>query len=103
MELAATPRSRPRALAAVPQFEWPAVGAWTLGFAPVLYLALRGGGYDIVVRSEVGLAAWWVVVLGVLFGALPPNRIGRLGWACTGLLGGFVLWTGAASGWSASA
>jgi hypothetical protein len=85
------------------RFNRRAIGAWTLGFAPVLYLALRGGGYDIVVRSEVGLAAWWVVILGLLFGALPPNRIGRLGWACTALLGGFVLWTGIASGWSASA
>ena len=103
MELAATPVPRSRALAAARDLRPRAVGAWALGFAPVLYLALRGGGYDIIVRSEVGLAVWWIVLLGVLAGVLSVRRVGGLGWACTGLLGAFVLWTGLASGWSLSA
>ena len=65
MELAATPVPRVRSLAATLRFDGRPLAAWTLGFAPVLYLALRGGGYDIAVRSEVGLAVWWIVLVGV--------------------------------------
>jgi len=69
----------------------------------VLYLALRGGGYDLVVRSEVGLAAWWIVLLGVAIGVLPLQRIGSLAWLSISLLGAFAVWTGVAAGWSQSA
>ena len=79
------------------------MAAWVLGFAPVLYLALRGGGYDLVVRSEVGLAAWWIVLLGVATGVLPLQRIGSLAWLSISLLGAFAVWTGVAAGWSESA
>jgi O-Antigen ligase len=103
VEAAATPVPQPRSAAALLRLDRHALGAWTLGVAPVLYLALRGGGYDIVVRSEVGLAAWWIVLVGVLAGVLPLNRIGRLGWTCSGLLAAFTLWTLLATGWSSSA
>jgi len=43
-------------------------GAWVLTFAPVLYLGLRGGGYDAVVRGEVGIAVWWLLAVGALAG-----------------------------------
>src|SRR5436305_7155264 len=102
MELAATALPRSRALEAVQRVDRRALGAWTLGFAPVLYLALRGGGYDVIVYSEVGLAAWWIVLLGVLAGALPLSRVGRLGWACMALLGAFAAWALIAAGWSGS-
>jgi O-Antigen ligase len=102
MEAAATPVPRPGVRGAALRVDGPALGAWTLGFAPVLYLALRGGGYDLVIRSQVGLAAWWVVALGVLAGVLSLRRIGRLGWVCLGLLGGFAVWTLIATGWSSS-
>ena len=103
MEATATPVPRPRVRGAALRFDGPALGAWTLGFAPVLYLALRGGGYDLVIRSQVGLAAWWMVLLGVLAGVLSLRQIGRLGWLCLGLLGGFAVWTLIATGWSESA
>jgi hypothetical protein len=103
VELAARALPRARALATVLRADRRALGAWTLGFAPVLYLALRGGGYDVTVYSEVGLAAWWIVLLGVLAGILPLGQIGRLGWACLALLAAFALWTAIATGWSGSA
>jgi O-antigen ligase len=79
-----------------------ALSAWTLAFALVTYLALRGGGYDILVRSQAGVAVWWIVLLGALVGML-PTRFGLRGWVAIVLLAGFALWTGLAIGWSESA
>lgn len=81
---------------------WPAVSAWTVGFALVSYLALRNGGYDTIVRSEVGIAIWWIVLLGACAGIL-PLRFGRRGWLAVLLLAGFAAWTGVAATWSQSA
>src|SRR5215469_15732435 len=81
----------------------PRLAAWTLGFAPVLYLALRGGGYDLVIRSAIGLVTWWIVLLGILVGVFPLGRLSRLAWIAVGLLGGFAIWTGIAAAWSESA
>jgi tetratricopeptide (TPR) repeat protein len=67
-----------------------------------VYLGLSGGGYDIVVRSEIGLAIWWFVLLGVLVGVLPYSGIPRAGWAAVLLLGGFLAWTWIGLSWSSS-
>ena len=61
--------AHPRRLAA--RLDPPAVAAWTLAFAVVAYLALSNGGYDTIVRSQVGIAVWWIVLLGALAGVLP--------------------------------
>lgn len=90
----------PRSLAA--RIDAPALGAWTLAFALVTYLALRGGGYDTVVRSEVGVAVWWIVLLAAAAGVL-PLRLRAPGLAAIGLLAGFTVWTGLAVTWSESA
>jgi hypothetical protein len=83
------------------RIELPALSAWTLAFSLVTYLAMRNGGYDTIVRSEVGVAVWWIVLLAALAGFLPA-RIGRAGWAAIALLGSFAIWTGLAAGWSVS-
>ena len=97
------PRQRQPALSVPLSRSGPRLAAWTLGFAPVLYLALRGGGYDLVIRSEIGLATWWIVLLGVLVGVFPVRRVSRTGWIAVGLLGGFAVWTGIAATWSENA
>ncbi len=74
-----------------------------LPFVLILYLSLRGGGYDTIVRGEVGVLAWWLLLLGVLIGMLPAARLNRPGFACLLLLGAFAVWTGLGIGWSASA
>jgi hypothetical protein len=84
------PRSLPRRLAGC--IDPPALAAWTLAFAVVAYLALSNGGYDTIVRSQVGIAVWWIVLLGALAGVLPA-RIGAAGWVAIGLLAAFALWT----------
>lgn len=79
-----------------------AAGTWILGFALVLYLALQGGGYDSIVRGEVGVAVWWLVLCGVASGALPLPIRNRAAVAMVALLAGFVIWTGLSLGWTAS-
>jgi hypothetical protein len=81
----------------------PAFAGWLLPFLLVLYLALKEGGYDAAIRSEVGIAVWWIVLVGAAVGALPAARIPRVGWTGLGLLAAFALWTGLGIGWSESA
>jgi hypothetical protein len=78
------------------------LGAWTLGFAVVAYLALSGGAYDAVVRDEAGIAVWWVVLVGVVAGVLRPH-LGRLGWTAIGALTLFGAWTALGLTWTESA
>ena len=81
----------------------PAIAGWLLPFMLILYLGLKGGGYDGIIRSEVGIAVWWIVLLGAAVGVLPVARFGRAGWIGIGLIGGFALWTAIGVSWSASA
>jgi hypothetical protein len=78
------------------------VAVWLLGFGPATYLALSGGGYDVVVRSEVGIAVCWLVLLGMLAGLLPRARMPLAGWTAALLLGAFLAWTWIAVNWSGS-
>ena len=66
------------------------------------YLALAGGGYDIVVRSELGVLVWWALLLGTIAGVLPRARLSRSAWFAVAALGGFLLWTWIAASWSQS-
>ena len=79
-----------------------AASVWALVGAIVLYLSIDGGGYDIVVRSQVGEVVWWVVLVGAAWGVLPAGRLSRAGWSALALFGGFVAWTAIASTWSQS-
>ncbi|HEX4668745.1 MAG TPA: O-antigen ligase family protein [Solirubrobacterales bacterium] len=85
------------------RIDWGAVPAWLLGFGLVVYLGLKGGGYDPLVHDQVGLAVWWVVLAGVLVGALPRQRLGTFAWCALGLLAAFAIWTALSLGWTESA
>ena len=77
----------PRGAAAIRRYERPwtgtlatygeAAAGYALPFLLVTYLALKGGGYDAVVRSEIGIAAWWIVLLGVLRRRAAPRAGSR--------------------------
>jgi O-Antigen ligase len=84
------------------RIDGPAVAAWSLPFAAVLYLALERGGYDPIVRGEVGIAVWWIVLLGAATGALPAARLGRSGWVGLGLLVALAAWTALSLTWTES-
>ena len=91
---------QPRARAA--SIDRGALGAWTLGFALIGYLALKGGGYDVVVRSQAGIALWWIVLLGVALGVLARQRPGRPATAALVLLGAFAALSALSATWSES-
>jgi hypothetical protein len=76
---------------------------FALPFALVLYLALQGGGYDVVVRGEIGIAVWWLVLLAAVAGVVPRVSLGRAGWIVVGSFLAFAIWTGIGISWSASA
>src|SRR3954447_21414794 len=60
----------------------------------VLVLAFNGGGYDIVVRHQVGLAIWAAIALGLGLGVLPRARLTTPAWVAVGgfaALAGLVL------------
>src|SRR4051812_5705627 len=78
------------------------VAAWLLGLALVVYLSLKGGGYDSIVRNQIGIAIWWIVIGGTLVGALPLRRPGRVAWVALGLLGAYVVWTALSFSWTES-
>jgi hypothetical protein len=81
----------------------PVLAGYALPFLLVFYLAMKGGGYDSIVRGEVGVAVWWVVLIGAAVGALPAARITAAGWVMFGLLAAFAVWTTLGISWSDSA
>jgi hypothetical protein len=99
---ASTPVAVPRASTLrVPGVQWDAVVAWVLTFGLVAYLALRGGGYDAVVRNDVCILVWWVVLLAAVAGLAP--RLTRAGWVALGALAAWSAWTALGIGGSESA
>lgn len=101
MELAATRAIAPRARVLRP-FRSGTIGTWALGAGLVLYLGLDGGGYDIVVHSQIGVVVWWIVLVGAAWGILPSTGLARVGWVALALLGGFVVCSALATTWSLS-
>jgi tetratricopeptide (TPR) repeat protein len=84
------------------QIDWNAAAVWLLGFAQIVYLGLEGGGFDPIVHDQVGIAIWWIVLLGVLVAALPRRELSPAGWAALGLLGAFAAWTAFSLIWTES-
>jgi hypothetical protein len=77
-----------------------AIAVWALGFGLVVYLGLNGGGYDPIVRDQLGIAVWWGVLLGLAVGALPLNRLRYGSWVALGLLTAYVAWVALSQVWS---
>lgn len=72
------------------------------GRAVSLPLTLRGGGYDFLVRGEVGVTLWWIVLVGAAAGVLPAARLRWAAWEGIGLLVAFGAWTPLSATWAES-
>ena len=79
-----------------------AAAAFLIPFALVVYLGMTRGGFEQPVYSEIGIAAWWLVALGIAAAALPAARVGRSGWIALALLAAFAAWTAIGIAWSSS-
>lgn len=79
-------------------FAWP----WALGFGLTVYMGLEGGGFDPLVTDQVGVAAWWLLLVTVAVGALPRRNPTTLAWCGLGLLACFVAWTALSLTWTES-
>ncbi len=76
--------------------------AFLIPFALIVYLGMERGGFEQPVYSEIGIAAWWLVGVGILAAALPTARVGRSGWIALALLAAFAGWTAIGISWSSS-
>jgi O-Antigen ligase len=81
-------------------FDPQAAAVWLLGFGLVVFLGLNGGGYDPIVRDQIGIAVWWGVLLGLGVGALPLNRLRYGSWLALGLLAAYVGWVALSCIWT---
>jgi hypothetical protein len=84
------------------RIDFQAVAVWLLGFLLVVYLGMNGGGYESVIRGQVGIAVWWGVLLGLAVGALPLRKLRRNAWIALGALAAYVAWVALSSTWSST-
>jgi len=96
-------RADPRNADFVSRIEWDAVVTWVLCFGLVAYLGIEGGGYDPLVHGQVGIGVWWVLLIGVVVGALPRVGPSRLAMIALGMFAAFVAWTALSFIWTESA
>ncbi|HEX3905130.1 MAG TPA: O-antigen ligase family protein [Polyangia bacterium] len=92
--------ARVQALAS--RIDFQAVAVWLLGFLLIVYLGLNGGGYESVIRDQVGIAVWWGVLLGLAVGALPLRKLRRNAWVALAALAAYVAWVALSSTWSST-
>jgi hypothetical protein len=80
----------------------PRALSFLLGFLLIVYLAMNGGGVEPVVRGQIGVALWWILLVGAVATVLPHRRLTRAGWVALGLLALFCAWTAVGMIWTES-
>lgn len=80
-----------------------AIATFLLPFSLILYLSLQGGGYDTVIRGEIGILAWWGILLVAVAGLAAGRRLPRSAKWAVGLFGAFAIWTTLGMLWGESA
>ena len=75
---------------------------FALAFGLTVFLALDGGGFDVVVRDVVGIGVWAAIALGFATGFFPRGRFSRGAWIALGGLGVLTALTAVAHSWTES-
>src|SRR5262245_15066294 len=78
------------------------VAGFLIALVLTLVLAFDGGGYDIVIRQEVGLAIWALIALGLAVGAFPRATLSTAAWFAIGGFGALALLNLLAQAWTGS-
>src|SRR3954451_2359871 len=68
----------------------------------LLLLAFNGGGYDVVIRHQGGLAIWAAIALGLGGGGLPRARVTPAAWVAVGALASLAALTLLSHVWTES-
>lgn len=75
---------------------------FALTFGLTVFLALDGGGFDIVVRDQVGIVVWAAIAFGFITGFFPRGRLSTGAWIALGGLGVLTGLTAVAHSWTES-
>lgn len=70
--------------------------------ASLFWIAYDNGGYGVEGRDSLAIAIWWTVIVVIVFGLLPKERIPRAALALGALLAALALWTSASLVWAVS-
>jgi hypothetical protein len=76
---------------------------WFVSAILIVYLALKGGGYDEIPRDQVGIIVSWGLLIGVAVGALSLERIGIPARVVLFAFLAVAAWTALALDWTQSA
>src|SRR5262249_15531072 len=75
---------------------------FAIAFGLTVFLALDGGGFDVVVRHEVGIVVWAVIAFGFVTGFFPRGRLSTGAWIALGGLALLTVLTAVAHAWTES-
>ena len=75
---------------------------FALAFGLTAFLALDGGGFDAVVRDEVGIVVWAGIAVGFATGIFPRGRLSTGAWVALGGMGVLTTLTAVALSWTES-
>jgi O-Antigen ligase len=63
--------------------------------ASLFWIAYDNGSYGVESRNSLAIAIWWTVIVVIVFGLLPKERVPRAALVLGALLAALVLWTSA--------
>jgi O-antigen ligase len=75
---------------------------FALAFGLTVFLALDGGGFDVVVRDEVGIVVWAAIAFGFVTGIFPRGHLSTGAWVALGGMGVLTGLTAVAHAWTES-
>ena len=75
---------------------------FALTFGLTVFLALDGGGFDMVVRDQFGIVVWAAIAFGFVTGFFPRGRLSTGAWIALGGLGVLTGLTAVAHFWTES-